>query len=228
MPERGAIDRLAAALAPSPAGSSPGSAEVVGFQSTDPNYAALERWIDRNGASTYLLWLVTHPGYVVAEPFQRPEQTYNDAHGQLTFYAAPGYGGSPLTDLLWPAWWWLVPMTLVGVGAALITGTARQRSWLMVAGLGLLGVPAMLIAWHGDGQEVPRHTIEGFAQVRIGVLIVCLVGVLRLLSRRRDVSVGTGSVRTGSVRTGSVRTGQGPEATGQTDGRLAQSDVERR
>jgi hypothetical protein len=45
--------------------------------------------------------------------------------------------------------------------------------------LGALGVLAMLIAWQGDGQEVPRHTVEGFAEVRVCVLVMAVVGVLR-------------------------------------------------
>jgi hypothetical protein len=42
----------------------------------------------------------------------------------------------------------------------------------------VIGVLAMLIAWHGDGQEVTRHTVEGFAQVRLGVWILVVWGLL--------------------------------------------------
>jgi hypothetical protein len=208
MPEARTIDQAAAALA-APA---PGAAEVVGFQADDPMYAALENWIATRGASTYLLWLATHPGYVLTEPFERPEQAFNYAQGDLTFYAAPGRSDSPLTGLLWPAWWWLGPMALVGVGAALITGTWRERSWQVVVALGAVGIVAMLIAWHGDGEEVPRHTVEGFAQLRLAVLVLCTVGVLRLVpwrpSEARDARR-------------SARSGPGPDALGQTDGGLA-------
>ena len=38
----------------------------------------------------------------------------------------------------------------------------------------------MLVAWHGDSQEVTRHTIEGVAQVRLGVWILFTMGLLRL------------------------------------------------
>ena len=50
----------------------------------------------------------------------------------------------------------------------------------MVAVLTFIGLPAMLVAWHGDGQEVTRHTIEGFAQIRLGVWILLIVGLLQL------------------------------------------------
>ncbi len=48
----------------------------------------------------------------------------------------------------------------------------------MVVVLTLVGVAAMLVAWHGDGQEVTRHTVEGFAQVRLGVWLLFAIGLL--------------------------------------------------
>ena len=38
----------------------------------------------------------------------------------------------------------------------------------------------MLVAWHGDGQETTRHTVEGFAQVRLGVWLLFALGLLSL------------------------------------------------
>jgi hypothetical protein len=84
--------------------------------------------------------------------------------------------------------------------------------------LGALGIFTMLVAWHGDGQEVTRHTIEGFAEVRVCVLILFLVGVLRLIpARRRPLSEETasevpvpeenGSEQNGSEENGSEQNG---------------------
>ena len=36
----------------------------------------------------------------------------------------------------------------------------------------------MLVAWHGDGQEVTRHTVEGLAELRLGLWIIILLGAL--------------------------------------------------
>ncbi len=181
MPEARAVDRLAATT-PAP---TPGSAKVVGFDPTDPRFGALEHWIVTRGQSTYVLWLVTHPLYVITEPLLRPERSYNFADGDLTFYAALGRVDSPLSPVLWPTWWWLLPLSAVALGVAAVGDLWRQASWRAVLMLGGLGVLSMLIAWHGDGQEVTRHTVEGFAEVRVCVLIVAVVGVLRALPRRR-------------------------------------------
>jgi len=35
-----------------------------------------------------------------------------------------------------------------------------------------------LVAWHGDGQEVTRHTVEGFAELRLGIWIVIVLWFL--------------------------------------------------
>ena len=46
---------------------------------------------------------------------------------------------------------------------------------IVVAGIGVL---AMLVAWHGDGQETTRHTIEGLVELRLGVWLALVVAAL--------------------------------------------------
>ena len=94
-----------------------------------------------------------------------------------------------MTTVLWPAWWWLLPMTVVAAVAAAVTGTWRDRSWQAAVVLGVLGIFTMLVAWHGDGEEVARHTIEGFAEVRVGVLVAATVAVLRIRTGERSERV---------------------------------------
>ena len=173
MPDARRIDQMAAATRPP----EPGAAKVV---DPVPAYPALGRWIDDHGQGTYLLWMVTHPTFVFTEPLRRPERAFNFADGDLTFYAAPDRVGSPLSPLFWPAWWWMVPMSVVAIAAAVVGGRWRRRSWLAVVMLAALGLVTMLIAWNGDGQEVTRHTIEGFAELHVCVLVAVTVAVLGL------------------------------------------------
>ena len=183
MPAASAIDRSMAATAPP----IPGAAKV--FNPGDPGFAphhvALERWIVAHGQSTYLLWIITHPTFLITEPLARPERAFNFAQGQITFYAAVHRVDSPASAVLWPAWWWLLPLTVIGVVPAAATGMWRERSWRVLVLLGLLGIVTMVIAWNGDGQEVTRHTVEGFAELRASVLIMAVVGVLSVVPRRR-------------------------------------------
>ena len=45
----------------------------------------------------------------------------------------------------------------------------------------------MLVAWHGDGQEVTRHTVEGLAEFRLGVWILLVVGLFGLDQGQPDL-----------------------------------------
>jgi hypothetical protein len=195
MPDARWIDTVAAATAPP----SPGAATVVGSeQLVGPRFASLEHWMVTKGESAYLLWLVTHPLFIVTEPLARPERAFNFADGSLTFYAAPTRVDSPLSDLLWPAWWWMLPMTVVAVGAAAVTRTWRENSWRAVMVLGAVGIVTILVAWNGDGEEVARHTVEGLAEVHLCVLIAATVGVLTVIPRRRRRPPGAVVDRVGS------------------------------
>jgi hypothetical protein len=50
--------------------------------------------------------------------------------------------------------------------------------------LGLIGILAMFTAWSGDGQETTRHTLEGLAQIHLGVLILLLYVTLARVPTR--------------------------------------------
>ena len=167
MPDARALRTLARA-----AKGTDGNAPYVGVDLGAPQFAALNRWLRDDGASTYLEWLVTHPGYVLGEPLQRPERTFNNAEGHLTFYAAPDRTDVPLADtFLYPAWFFAFAAALAAFAGSLVTGRWRLREWQMVVLLGVLGLLHMLIAWHGDGMEVTRHAAIGNVQARLAVIL---------------------------------------------------------
>jgi hypothetical protein len=174
MPQSRAIDRLARSQS-----APPGDAKIVAFDGRDPRFARLEHWIDRDGPTTYSVWLLSHPGYVFSEPLRRPERTFNNAQGDVLSYGSPDRVDSPLGQVLWPAWVWLIPMLAVAlaVSGAGIAPSGRRRELQIVALLAGLGAIAMLVAWHGDGQEVTRHTFEGLAEVRVCVVLLLAMAV---------------------------------------------------
>jgi hypothetical protein len=180
MPEQRLVDQLAR-QAPAPSS----SAQVVGIPLANPAFTPLRRWLATDGERTYLQWLATHPWYVLSEPLLRPERSFNSANGNLSFYAPTTHTArSPLTPVLWPPLVALVVVAALALYLGVATQAARTDPWRMVAVLTLIGVLAMLVAWHGDGQEVTRHTVEGFAEVRLGVWILLVVGLAGLPGRR--------------------------------------------
>ncbi len=151
----------------------------MSFSPSDPDFAPLEQWIQHQATGTYFLWLATHPVYVLTEPLIRPERSYNFAQGSLTAYASTtDQDRSPLTVVVWPPLIGLLILAAVGVYLTYLSKGWRDGVWRMMLMFSAIGVLAMLVAWHGDGQEVTRHTVEGLAQLRLGLWIVILLWFL--------------------------------------------------
>jgi hypothetical protein len=157
-------------------------APVVGIDPADPHFQRLVRWMKEDGARTYVLWLVLHPDVVVREPFERPERTFNNADGHLSFYAAVDRTDATfLTAVLYPPWEVVLVVGALALVGGELLGQTRRLAWIAVVVLGALGLFHMLVAWHGDGMEVTRHASVGNVQVRLAVLVL----VAFLLDGRR-------------------------------------------
>jgi hypothetical protein len=191
MPEKHEIDRMADATPPPKSG----IAKTVFPDLSSPSFERLNTWINKHGASTYALWLLSHPWDVVLDPLRAPDRTYNDADGDLYYYAAPNKVTSGLTPVLWPPWIWLLGVMAVTMVVVNERDIRLDRAAQAVVVLGAIGIPAMLAAWNGDGQEVTRHTIEGLAQIRLGVLISFLYVALSHPRRRGVPTVDEFMVR---------------------------------
>jgi len=190
MPQSGLVDELARLEARHPTTGAP----VVAPDLASKQFAPLGHWVRTDAPNTYGLWLVTHPWYVVSEPLVAPTRAYNFAGGDLSFYAGSDPVRSGLEPVLWPAWPWLLVLSVAVIVAASLRrmwGDPRLRATILLA---VLGIPVMLIAWHSDGQEVTRHTIEGLAQLRLGVLLALVLSALgaRLPPARKPTAASMG------------------------------------
>jgi hypothetical protein len=155
------------------------SAPVVPIDPEDPRATSLVHWMRTKGLGVYVEWLLTHPGYVLTEPLQEPERTYNNAGGHLAFYAAADRTDLPAVSTVFdPGAGFVLVAALGAIALAVRWGTWRERWWQIVALLGVLGLIEMLVAWHGDGMETARHGIEGSVEVRLAVLVLLVAGTL--------------------------------------------------
>ncbi len=70
-----------------------------------------------------------------------------------------------------PGRWVVVVLGVLSVLVALGRRLWRVRAWCFIAAFTVVGLVTMLIAWHGDAQEVTRHMVEGDVEARLGVLL---------------------------------------------------------
>jgi hypothetical protein len=179
MPEAAAIDQLARTTH-----TTHGDAPVVYLDVTAPRWRALDRYFAHNSEQAYLLFLATHPGYDLTAPFVRPELTYDDADGDLGFYGASMVELPGVSSVLFPDWRVVLAIALAGAALTVLRRLWRRREVLLVAGVGVVGAGAMLVAWHGEGQEIVRHMVEGEVQARFAVLLIFLIGVFGIAPAR--------------------------------------------
>ena len=166
MPQAAQVDKLAAGTA-----SVPGTAPVVSPDLQSPQFAQLNSWISSDGPATYTLWLLEHPGFLIGAPFEKPPLTFNNANGDIGFYAAPNrISTSTLDRLLYPGLWGELATLAVAL-AFVLWRSGMRREVLAVTILGALGPVSMLLSWQGDGQEVTRHMVEGAVETRLAILV---------------------------------------------------------
>lgn len=169
---------------------------LLGLSATDKLLEPWWDWLRSDGRPTFARWLLTHPTYLISEPLESPERTFNNAEGDLDFYRSAQVSEVPLvTDLLW-----------LNIGTALLAGCAvvacylwfgrRPRSDLLL--IGTLCVvtagPQAFVAWHSDGMETARHLYMPGVQLRVGVLLGAIALVV-LLADRLSAPPGTRSDR---------------------------------
>jgi hypothetical protein len=182
MPEAGQIDALASSTP-----STPGKAPLVAPDLAASAWKPLDQWMQQRSQITYAVFLFTHPGYVLGAPFSTPPLTFDNASGQLAFYAPPGRSLSWFETVFVPDKWIVMALGLLSVIVASGRGLWRARPWRYFVAFSVVGLLTMLIAWHGDGQEVTRHMVEGNVEVRLGVLLSVVFVVLVPTPRARPV-----------------------------------------
>jgi hypothetical protein len=165
MPQGGALRRL-------PEARTDTGAPVVAPRARDPQFRRYNDWVRDEGARHYVVWLITHPEFTLFEPFERPERVH--LRRTIAEYA-PGANEIPLLSRLYfPPW----PVSLGVLVVVLVAGwrlrRPRDATWWVAAGLLVLAVPHLLIAWHGDGASPIRHALLGQVQAQLGILLLAI------------------------------------------------------
>lgn len=177
----------------------PGLSPVTYVAEGDPAFQEWSQWVESQGASAYMWWLVTHPWYLASEPLQDPERTFNNAEGDRSFYAAVDQRVVPLMEEIFlPS----RPLAIVLAGLVIVLGLRRGlgRSPLFAVGAGtvLLALPHATLSWHSDGMEAARHLIVPVIQLHVGTLLLLAALAAYLLRRPETVAAPEPEVQAGS------------------------------
>lgn len=146
---------------------------------SDPKLADFREWIDAHGKPAYVRYLLTHPKYLVLRPAETLDESLG---GDLTHYTPRDFSRAEpeAFQRAWqPSAWWpvLLAVGLLALGSASL---ARARSSpLFVVGLlaTLLVFPHVMVTWHGDAMEVPRHGLAVALQLRIALILLLVVAL---------------------------------------------------
>jgi len=179
---------------PVPAGP-PDPLPVIAVSEDDPDYAAWREWLRRDGRSTWVRWVATHPAHLVTEPLLDPERVFNNAGGEVTGYAGTDLREVPgVTSLLW------LPTIPTAAAALAVLGwcwwrVRRPRPLAVVASASVaLSAPLAFVAWHADGVESARHLVTSAVSLRLGAVLAGLVLLEAVaVSRRRSGAVPDGA-----------------------------------
>ena len=169
---------------------------------------AQDDWIRRHGRSTYLGFLLSHPGYALFAPFHghqltpasssrsvasllEPEiLTYND-NATKRFFPLPRAAEDVLFLRGVPAVAAWIGLTLAfAIVAAVLAGVTAVE--LVPLAILLTTYPHYLFAWHLSGLEVDRHAFGAALMLRLSLFLLAAYSLDALLVRY-PVRVGQGS-----------------------------------
>ena len=144
----------------------------------DPALDDMERWLYKRGKDVYVQFLIAHPVYTLASPWQHLDELL--APSDLRSYAPERYS-PPMAQLFgevfFPNSLWLVLVLILTT----IVLTNRANSWRhsrafwLILGSLVLFFPHFYLAWHGDAAEVGRHAIQASVQLRLSLWLLLLL-----------------------------------------------------
>jgi hypothetical protein len=145
------------------------------FRALESNPAAqpLTAWVQAQGRSTYMRYLLSHPVETFMGPMNRARNLVSPVS---TEYRADDYS-IPVWLTIFSRFFFPLPLGIVlaWVGAIIValylTGRRRKprAEWSVPAILLLTAVPLMYVVWYGDAIEVERHAFQISLQIRLGL-----------------------------------------------------------
>lgn len=146
----------------------------------DPALQSFRDWLYTRGKSRYYRFLLSDIARLTQDPLRHIEILIAE---DLSNYYPKGFRPilkGTIAEIIFPMRHALLLTWLAGVliGLSGATFMSQQNSfWLVPLFLILLAYPHVVIVWHGDAMEVPRHALMASIQLRLGVWITVLFAV---------------------------------------------------
>lgn len=139
----------------------------------DPQLARFREWVVSHGKASYQQFLIHNPRYTVGRLLENREIILHEIPGGVGPYVPGNYPRAPLWLVKLEANLYLagLPLFLAGVWAAWTCrrGIVGVDTWRVALILALfVPIPVlMVVCFHGDAMEVPRHSVLCSVYVRI-------------------------------------------------------------
>jgi hypothetical protein len=151
------------------------------------------RWLLTDGRSTYMSFLLTHPGFV-AGAFDHLWQALLNPEFRLYVSSASPWDGRPAAAALYPSTKrrviaWLV--LALGLGAYVGVRFGPRREWAVPVFLIAASLPFAVLVWHAGPLEPDRHALVPSVFLRLGALLMVLFAADRWLEARGQASGGS-------------------------------------
>ncbi len=145
-----------------------------------PEMEAVRQWTDAHGKATYFSYLLSQPLETLMAPL-RDAKTLLD--GTAMDYRLPGFEGAVvprplrgLTRIMFlrlPGWAYAVAwLALLGASIVGFIYDRQRPTWLAAAVLLISMYPLMLLVWHGNPMEIPRHADQIAIQFRLAAWMI--------------------------------------------------------
>lgn len=157
-----------------------------------PQLASFRSWLGDSGQSTYTGYLLTHPAYLVKAFTEEPrDMLFIDE--AIPEASTAGGAREHVRDVIpEPLRRAMVDSSGIALALWLATGAATvflvatrapRRSWIVPLAMLVSTLPHMIVVWHGDANEVQRHSLMIAVTGRLALLMLLF---LALDSPRRE------------------------------------------
>lgn len=168
----------------------------------------LKDWIELNGRSAYIQFLISRPVQTLGKPLLRALSMVSPDSSEYRLPQRPDpVWAQAISGVFFPRSMEILALLVIVSVVALVLAPQRHGAEpLLFAAIGLLvlAYPLALLVWHGDAIELERHSYQLALQVRLAawlLFISMLPPAVRLVTGRRQYSpIPTGDHHRGNVR----------------------------